>query len=303
MTAMKAAARSVARCVLNMSLFATVPMRRSVRFLGRGVVYLNEKDNRGRWLRSTAGVTQPFVTWMWGKLAKEWGADMAVDVGANYGEVSLSTKYGDSCRIAIVEANPALKPYLERSVKSHVCRDAIRIFPIFAGASGAHVSFAVDEKWSGTSSGAVEVADAPFKGKGVQTSSVVTLRSVALDDALRAFVPAGASRLLVKIDVEGGEFAVLAGMRELFQRFPYKVLIVEHNPVALEAIGVSVRAAVAQYQALGNVFAWADDGTPQRIRSEEDLGEAIRDVVIADRSVPTEEFLSRIRLPRSLRRG
>jgi FkbM family methyltransferase len=78
---------------------------------------------------------------------------------------------------------------------------------------------------------------------------IVTVPTTTVDTYLAA---AGNPRVgLTKIDVEGGEPQVLAGMVETIQSNPEMVIIVELNPRALQAGGHTARALVAQLEDYG----------------------------------------------------
>jgi hypothetical protein len=79
-------------------------------------LYLDPGDAGALLLYWMNGMREPHVAALWKKLVDAVHPDLAVDVGANYGEIVLSTKYPEDCRIVAVEANPLVSAKLERSV-------------------------------------------------------------------------------------------------------------------------------------------------------------------------------------------
>ena len=78
---------------------------------------------------------------------------------------------------------------------------------------------------------------------------------VSLDDVLAEDV----ANLVVKLDVEGAEPLVLAGMRETIRRARKLTLFVEVNPQALEAGGSSARRLVTNLLGMGMECAFVDE--------------------------------------------
>jgi FkbM family methyltransferase len=273
---------NILRRLAIMAWFRSVPTRMHVRFLRRGRLYFDPSDNRGKWLRSSAGVTQPLLTWLWGALVRQWSPDVVVDVGANYGEIALSCAYPVQARIVLVEANPALLPYLRRSCASHRNAEQITIFDFFAGDTEGPVTFVVDEKWSGTSSGVAAVEDASFKGPGPQRTRRMEIQSSRLEPHLARLIRESDRRLLVKVDVEGGELKVLAGLGNILRDVAEWILILEHNPAALEAGGVTTARASSTYHALGSVFTWSANGRLEAVERDADVGPKQAEVVLCD---------------------
>lgn len=288
------------RRVATMLWFRSIPSRNHVRFFGRGKVFFNVTDNRARWLRASAGVTQPLVTWMWGTLVRRWHPDIVVDVGANYGEIALSTAYESHVRIVLVEANPLLLPYLRKSCTSHRSAQQITLFDFFASASHGTVGFVLDEKWSGTSSAVMPIQDAEFKGGGAPRNRRIEVGSSPLGPHLAKFIRPSDERLLIKIDVEGGELDVLEGLRGILASVPHWILIVEHNPAILNASRRTTEA-FALYQSLGAVFAWDTEGNLRRVATADEIDESPTDIVICDDGPVSTRFVIRLHAPSVLR--
>jgi FkbM family methyltransferase len=101
--------------------------------------------------------------------------------------------------------------------------------------------------------GILRVADAPYSGlntlgnrfayDGISEASTETVEIVTIDDYVRQH---GVARLdAIKLDVEGGEAAALAGATEVLERLR-PVLVLEMNATALDTSG----AAASQVEEL-----------------------------------------------------
>ena len=95
----------------------------------------------------------------------------------------------------------------------------------------------------------------------------VEVRTARLDTLLADRTPCP---LLVKIDVEGHELAVLRGMKDTFSRFPDLSLVVEFNPKVLKAAGTRPEDLLLELDRLGfSVFLLDDERClPHRLKPE-----------------------------------
>lgn len=146
------------------------------------------------------------------RLAGHLRPDLVIDVGANYGEVSLSLPPAEGRRVVLVEPNPAVARCLERSA---------------AQVSGAEV---VEAAASDSDGRAVLHLHGTSSGRSSLDASTarpgaVTVRTVRVDDLdLPPF-----RRLLFKVDTEGTEAAVLRGMSATIARAESWIGLVEIN--------------------------------------------------------------------------
>lgn len=232
-----------ARVVLGRLLaFQSVRRGDRIRYLGRGSLFVLADDRRGAYVLDAAGVTQPNVAAAWLAALGAIRPDVAVDVGANYGEIALLGRYRSAC--VAVEANPRLAAVLRRSAETH--RSAIRVVECAAtAATSAHATLYVDPAWSGTTS---------LTERGETVAQDVAAMSV--DD----IVGTAPATVLMKVDVEGAEVDVLRGARRLLESASSLALIVECNDEALRAAGSSADELMAVLAPLGQVHFLTSNG-------------------------------------------
>lgn len=133
--------------------------------------------------------------------------DFCIDVGANYGECGLGVRYPQGVDVLVAEANPTLIDYLEKSRAAHPNLEQIEIVHTLVGDADAPPRpFYLNEVSSGRSTAVAEVARDGTFGAAIE----VPVRAL---DSLLAERGRSPEQLLFKIDVEGFEPAVLAGMQ------------------------------------------------------------------------------------------
>ena len=182
--------------------------------------------------------------------------DVFVDVGANWGYFSLAAAHWVGPRGRIVAFEP--EPRLHRMLASNIAANrltSIEAHQIAVAAGPGRLSFvafrADDGNW-GRSHAA---------GPGMATD--FECATVGLDDALDA---AGVGTVqLVKVDVEGGEAAVLAGMRAGLAAGRYRYVLLECHPALLADRGESEQACVNALIAAG-YRAWTIAHSPDAHR-------------------------------------
>jgi FkbM family methyltransferase len=182
--------------------------------------------------------------------------DGFIDVGANVGYFTLlaASTVGPAGRVVAVEPAPGLYRQLVTNVRRNrfgnvrcveaAASDADTEIELFAGTE-SHEGLAtmVEELGAGT----VRV-----RVRGARTSSIIT------PDEMR-------QARLIKIDVEGAEGAVLAGMEELWEFAREDLeLIVEVHPRHLEKSGQSVDELVEMLRSRGfNAYRLEVDYSPE----------------------------------------
>lgn len=239
--------------------FGALPSSHGAWFMAAGRLHVSDQDNRGRSLRRNAGVKHPLVSYTWRQIIKHLAPTVALDIGANYGEVALCARYPANCKVFAIEANPALIPYLERSLATHPERAQIRLVDKAASDRLGRIALTIDEKWSGTSSlvGAMPDPECRFKGAGPERTRSVEVDAVTIDKLLFD-VPV--ERLAIKLDVEGYEAHVLRGMRETLSRADKFVAIVECDGDNLRRAGTPAEETLALMREIGVVARFTPEG-------------------------------------------
>lgn len=174
--------------------------------------------------------------------------DVAVDVGAmiGYYTVIFASHVGTSGRVYAFEPDPENFDLLS----SNVGRNGYEHVTCRAAAVGAQTGRA--RLWRAPSNRGDNHLFA------TQGRDAVDVEVVALDDVIEG------SAELVKVDVQGYEGHVLAGMRGLIERSPQLSLLVEFCPALLIAAGTEPAAFVADLRDQG--FALFEvDGDAQRV--------------------------------------
>ena len=230
--------------------FQAVVRPGAVRFLGRGSLFVSPDDPRGMHVRRLWGVTQPNVAAAWLAAMSALRPNLAIDVGANYGELLMLARYRRGQQCLAVEANGDVADVLEQSIRSHRSRDRIRLARCAATDGGARrTTFFVDPEWSGTSS------LAPHAGGVAQA-----VDALSLDELTAARLGTRPQRLLMKVDVEGAEVDVIKGATGLVAGVTCMALIIECNGEALRSSGSSPDALLAELSALGDVYRLTSNG-------------------------------------------
>ncbi|MEV4753661.1 FkbM family methyltransferase [Micromonospora sp. NPDC049559] len=164
------------------------------------LMHADPADSRGVLLAVYRGNLDRSAVATWRRLVGELRPTVALDVGANYGEVAFSTRYDGLRELHLVEPNPAVLVRLRATVE-RAAADYPRIV-LHAGAASdapgtARLNF---HEHSGTAS---------LRVPGEHGVAVECFR---LDERIRLH---DGESLLFKIDVEGHERAALEGMAGL----------------------------------------------------------------------------------------
>ena len=153
--------------------------------------------------------------------------DFFVDVGANIGlhTVVAARRVGVTGRVAAIEAMPRTVRHLRASLRLSGVDDRVLVHECAAGAQdeGGHVFHVASV--AGHSS--------------LYPLDEETVQEVRVDiRALDGLVPTGAVKL-VKVDVEGAELDVIAGMSRLIERNPDVGIIAEYAESHLARVGTA----------------------------------------------------------------
>ncbi len=166
------------------------------------VMYADPADERGTYLAMYKGNLDRSAVATWRRLVTEFRPTVALDIGANFGEVAFSTHYSGLRELHLVEPNPAVLTWLRQTV-----RDAAGDFPGLVLHEGA------------ASDGSGSARLNYHQHSGVASLSVPSDRGTAvpcfrLDERLKL---TSDDSLLFKLDVEGHERAALEGMAGLLR--------------------------------------------------------------------------------------
>lgn len=150
-----------------------------------------------------------------------------VDLGANIGYYSLlaSRLVGSDGKVLAFEPDPANLEFLVRNVRENRCGN-VEIFPY---AVARNLNYA-DIHLCGTTPGAHSIMVAPRL-----SSAKRRLLTVGLDD----FLGPDLCPDVVKMDIEGAEFAALQGMNRCLDNRRLKTLFIECIPEILSALGLA----------------------------------------------------------------
>jgi FkbM family methyltransferase len=227
--------------------------------------------------------------------------DVFVDVGANVGfdAVLASRCVGERGRVVAIEASPPVFQRLEETLRLNAQPGNVRLLNMAAGAQR----------------GTLEVYSGPAHNVGLTTTVARPgMRRVASVDA----APLGdllledeVSRVrIVKIDVEGGETAVLAGFIHAIDRLPRDVLIAvelspmwwrDRSPSAADVLQPFIQRGFNVYTIANNYWPWRylwpnEVRPPARMHDLSVLSQPVKrlDVVLsrADAATLTDDAIS-----------
>ena len=186
------------------------------RILGRHKIFLQSSDRGFACHLMLDGFWEMWLTQF---LAQKVKPGMTVvDVGANYGYYTLlmGDAVGATGHVIAVEPNPEAAALLAESVALNGFGSRTRLVPQALGAQpGTALLFAPD----GEPKNALLVAQTDLPGGRTQEVPVTTLDALVLD---------GPRIDLIKIDAEGAEQAIVAGMHEVLAR-DRPTLVLEYN--------------------------------------------------------------------------
>lgn len=207
---------------------ATRPVR-----LADGTLVVRSDDYRGFRIAQLGGTQQEKVR-AW-KDVVACDPDVVVDVGANYGEFTLAAAVTTTAPVLAVEANPVLVDCLRQTFAG---RANVEVVHAAAAAEAGTASFWTQTRSSGSGSlgkGAPELERRNAGARGVLASTAVD--TVRLDELLPARLGRAPRSLALKVDVEGFEADVFAGLGSLLDELDWWRALVEFGPATAAAAG------------------------------------------------------------------
>lgn len=177
-------------------------------------LYVDPSDARSRLMSRERGAVDIDAVRAWRSAVDEIEPAVVLDVGANYGEVAFSRAYGEGVEIHLIEANPRVAQRLRRSAQA---RGAI-VHEVAASDRESAALLRTSRRSTGLSS----LSDVGGGGH----DDTVEVRAVRLDELLQ-FAPG--TTAAIKVDVEGHEPEVLAGMTGLLDELEDFFILCEVN--------------------------------------------------------------------------
>lgn len=176
---------------------------------------------------------------------------IAVDVGANVGLLALACAraVGANGSVHAFEAEPSLQKLLQETIVLNGV-PWLKLYAQAAGASAGKAEFHVSPMAGHSSLYALPDEEAA-------SAQTISVDVVPLDVALADLSNAD----LVKIDVEGAELDVLAGMEKLVARSPHLAIIAEYGPSHLARVGLTPDAWFGAFRRLGFAAYSIDEAT------------------------------------------
>ena len=197
------------------------------------LLFADPFEARGLALLKGKATGQPFIKKFWRIAVQLFKPEVALDVGANYGEVFLDANYPKQTeKIIGVEANPYLIKYLNKSKKANQEKDKIIIVNgLASGENTADNRFFIDKAFSGRSTA--------LENNFVKKSKEVSVNSYRMDDLILN-MNLSVKNLVFKIDVEGFEPFVIEGMTRLMESDINLIGCIEFNLTSLEKNKINV---------------------------------------------------------------
>jgi FkbM family methyltransferase len=166
-------------------------------------LYLDPTDGRADALRQRDGRLHPDAMTLWRHALEVAAWDWIVDVGANYGEMLVGSVLPAGARVAAVEPNPRVVPYLARSLRDAV--PAARVLACAVSDATGSVPLYEDLTWSGNST----LADEWIADRADHQWRSIDVPALTLDDLLAEIGIGVCQTVLLKLDIEGYEVRVL----------------------------------------------------------------------------------------------
>ena len=184
--------------------------------LGRRV-FVDPRDERGLRLLESGADANPHSMTMWRDLLASQTWDIVVDVGANYGEMTLGAATPQESTVVAFEPSERVLPYLRRSLDAAGVPVDVRALAV--SDRGGDATLLLDSQWSGMSHlSGVQASDS------THPVTEQTCRTTTLD---AEFAGGGFRTACIKIDIEGHEAAALAGATRWFEELDDCAVMIE----------------------------------------------------------------------------
>ena len=177
---------------------------------------LDRRDGRAVALWVSRGDVNPKARMLWQSVLDSRPWQVVADVGCNHGEMLLSARLPPAAQLFAFEPNPRLAALLRRSCAANTV--PVSLFEAAVGAETGTALLDINPAWSGGSR---------LGARGISVPVLTLAQALAgLPDGLA---------LAVKIDVEGHERAVLAGLRPALARWSQLAMMLEVMHLSAEA--------------------------------------------------------------------
>jgi len=186
---------------------------------GGAHIYVNPADARGKKLLETNGNFNPQALDIWQDLLRSSDWTCVLDVGANYGEMLANGGLPGRAKIVAIEPNTEILPYLKKTLRRI---GEIKIYETAISDQEGVSQLLITRDWSGTV-------------RLVEGEGDVVIKTTTLEKIIRGECPnIDATRIALKIDVEGYEAKALTGLLPLLNRFQEFAAFIEvaHLPPA-----------------------------------------------------------------------
>jgi len=171
-----------------------------------------------------------------------------VDIGANVGYYSLLFGFGvgDRGKVHAFEANPRIKPLLQRNIETNLYSDRITFVNKAVTDKEGKIVLRVFQNYLGSST----IGELPFDYAQRDNDVIESLEveTITLDFYFGDNIP---QIDILKLDIEGCEPRALRGAEKTLARQKKILLICEFNPSLLEMCGTNPRDFLQQLRSLG----------------------------------------------------
>jgi|GEM_PF-1136917 len=176
--------------------------------------------------------------------------DVVVEAGANYGYYTLlmAKKVGPTGKVYTFEANPDVHSYLMSSISLNRLVNVVAFNKALA--DHAYDSFLAYEHFN-VGAGYILSEEQAKADKLVTEYRNIRPISVSIIDSELSGVVAD----VLRMDVEGAEYLVLKGARQLLARSPNLKIIMEWAPASMERLNVNIDEAI-DFLAAYKYYCW-----------------------------------------------